>query len=375
MDNKVKLKLMSETIINVSETQIGFLIDKFQKISYLESKLENSNLRFSPNALVTSLLERESVDSSILEGTQTQYDEMYYDISEGIRDRYSWEVRNLINLYKFSYKELDDKTLDYTVDDLKFLHRKLYSRELKDYKSIFDPINIIKNIKPGHIIVDDSKANWIGFKSNHFKEITLLPIKPSKKIMYLEDMFKMIRKSRNTKNIKILIMFHPYFEAVHPFADGNGRIGRVLLVNLFKYLGFSKFNWIFISEYWKDNKDEYIKQIKKVQTTNNWNDWIYFFVGSLSITVDRTYRKLNSILNIYLDITSKNSLTEIENKILKYFFMYPKLNKQKTILHLKNQYNTPNTTAYRSFDKIVKLISAEKGTNYTFQSIWKIINQ
>ena len=89
MNNKTKLNLISKTTIHITDKQNAYLIDKFQKIAYLESKLENSNLTLSPNVLALSLLEREGIDSSLLEGIRTRHNEVYFDISEGIRDRYS----------------------------------------------------------------------------------------------------------------------------------------------------------------------------------------------------------------------------------------------------------------------------------------------
>jgi len=372
MSNKAIIDLMSKTHINISNKQYSFIIDKFQKIAYLESKIENSGLRLSSSVLVLSLLEREGMDSSLLEGTKTRHNEMYFDISEGIRDKYSWEVRNLINLYKSSFRDLGDNIIDYSVEDLKFLHRKLYEREISGFESRYDPIDVIKNVKPGIIISNDATPNWIG--SRNIEDASLIPIKPSMKLKYLEDLFEEIRKNKGKKSIEVLIKFHPIFEAIHPFADGNGRIGRLLLINLMTYLGFSTFNWIFISDYWFKNKERYISELKKVQTTNNWGDWVFFFVESFVNSVDTSYDKLNRILELYKSF-SKIKLSDVEHRILKYFFKYPILNKQKTIENLKSKYKVSNTTAYRSFEKVAALIKATPGKNYHFKDMLEIINE
>jgi len=372
MNNKVVIDLISKTNINISSKQYSILFDSFQKIAYLESKIESSNLTLSPNVLVLSLLEREGMDSSLLEGTKTRHDEMYFDISEGIRDKYSWEVRNLINLYKSSFRDFSDNVIDYTVEDLKFLHRKLYEREAVGFESSYDPIEVIKKVKPGIIINNDATPNWIG--ARNIEDASLIPIKPSMKLKYLEDLFKEVRKYKDQKSIDVLIKFHPIFEAIHPFADGNGRIGRLLLINLMTYLGFSKFNWIFISDYWFKNKEKYIVELKKVQTTNNWNDWVSFFVESLVESIKTSYEKLNKILELYKSFM-KTKLSDVEKRILKYFFKYPILNKKKSIENLKSKYKVSNTTAYRSFENVVTLINASPGKNYHFKEMLKIINK
>ena len=372
--NKVILNKMSEIDIAISDPQYQIIIDKFQKIKYLESKLENNGLEISPNVLSISLLEYEVVDSSIIEGTQTNYNEIYFDIAEGIRDKYSWEVRNLINLYKSVFRDFNDGVLDYATDDLKAMHRALFFREIKDYENLFDPIEIIKKVKPGKIITDDKSPNWIGPRSKSIEHASLIPIKPSLKNEYLEDLFKVIRNNKNKKNVKVLIKFHPLFEAIHPFADGNGRLGRLLLVNLFNYLGFSTYNWIFISNYWRKNKSEYMSALKNVQTTNNWNNWTYFFIKSLMHAVDDSYDKLNSLLELY---NKYRPLLDDEKEVhvLNYFFKYNILHKAKTISHLKEKYKIPSTTAYRVFNKIAQTIKASGNSYYKFNEAIEILSR
>ncbi len=374
MKNKVILPLASKINISISDKQVSYILDKLQKISYLEGKIENQGLDIAPNILAISLLEREGIDSSIIEGTQTNHEEMYYDISDGINDRYSWEVRNLINLYKSSFRDFNDEIMDFTINDLQALHRDLYKRDIDGFDTTYNPVEIIKAVKPGKLIKDDSKPNWIGPKGQGIEKASLILVEPSEKKKYLKDLFEVVRSNKGIKSLKTVIIFHPIFESIHPFADGNGRIGRLMLVNLFKYLKLTNYNWIFISDFWRNNKDEYIKELRKVQTTNLWNDWIYFFVKSLSETVDMVYRKLNSILDLFIDY-SRNNLSQAERLLLKHFFKYPILNKAKTITYMKNKNNVANATAYRAFDKITTMLNTSNdGSTYRFQKIIDILS-
>ncbi|CAM9134881.1 Fic family protein [Mycoplasma marinum] len=374
MNNKVILPLASQINIAISDKQISFLLDKLQKISYLEGKIENQGLDIAPNVLAISLLEREGIDSSIIEGTQTNHEEMYYDISEGINDKYSWEVRNLINLYKSSFRDFNDEIMDFTIEDLQALHRDLYKRDIDNFETTYDPIEVIKSVKPGKIIVNDSKPNWIGPVGKGIEQASLILLKPSQKKKYLEDLFELVRSNKGVKSLSTVIIFHPIFESIHPFADGNGRIGRLMLVNLFKYLKLTNYNWIFISDFWKNNKEEYIRELRKVQTTNSWNDWICFFVKSLSETVDMVYNKLNSILDLFIGY-SRNNLSQAEKLLLKHFFKYPILNKAKTIAYLKEKNGIANATAYRAFDKITNLLNVSNDGNvYRFKKMIDILS-
>ena len=75
---------------------------------------------------------------------------------------------------------------------------------------------------------------------------------------------------------------HLEFEALHPFKDGNGRIGRMLIRYCCGKKSLSQPHF-YISDYFEENKDLYIETMRSVSKTDNWNEWIRFFLSQLKV--------------------------------------------------------------------------------------------
>ncbi|WP_342077042.1 Fic family protein [Yoonia sp. SS1-5] len=74
---------------------------------------------------------------------------------------------------------------------------------------------------------------------------------------------------------------HAEFEALHPFEDGNGRVGRILIPLMLWQKGILSAPHFFVSDYFEQNKDEYIERLRDVSATNEWNAWCAFFLNAL----------------------------------------------------------------------------------------------
>ena len=72
-------------------------------------------------------------------------------------------------------------------------------------------------------------------------------------------------------------IIHAQFEMIHPFEDGNGRIGRLLIPLFFYYRGIIPSPIFYMSSYFERNRDEYIHNLANISKSNNWVSWIYFF--------------------------------------------------------------------------------------------------
>jgi Fic family protein len=93
-------------------------------------------------------------------------------------------------------------------------------------------------------------------------------------------------------------LIHYQFETIHPFNDGNGRVGRLLLAFMLKkYCGLSK-PWLYLSEFFEKNREEYIKRLFDISASADWSGWIEFCLrGSVSQTKD-TIQRCDKLLNI-----------------------------------------------------------------------------
>ena len=139
------------------------------------------------------------------------------------------------------------------------------------------------------------------------KNILFIPISPEKLLDGLDELFKYIEESDHPILIKTALM-HIEFEALHPFKDGNGRIGRMLIALLLWSKGVISEPHFYVSGYLEENKDEYIDTMRNVSEHGDWESWCIFFLRALENQATRN-----------LEIAKRNQELnkEIEFKFLK----------------------------------------------------------
>lgn len=133
------------------------------------------------------------------------------------------------------------------------------------------------------------------------KSIEFIPISPEKLIDGIEGLFGYIENSSDPVLIKTALM-HLEFEALHPFQDGNGRIGRMLIT---LYLWQAKVitePHFYISGYLEENKDLYIDTMRKVSEQGDWDSWCRFFFNALEQQAIKNLAVSQSIQNLYSEM-------------------------------------------------------------------------
>ena len=130
------------------------------------------------------------------------------------------------------------------------------------------------------------------------KKILFIPISPEKLQDGLQELFKYIEESSHPTLIKTAIM-HIEFEALHPFQDGNGRIGRMLVTLLLWSKGLISEPHFYISGYFEENKDEYIDTMRNVSETGDWETWCIFFLKAIENQAIRNLEIADKIRELY----------------------------------------------------------------------------
>ncbi|WP_025125645.1 Fic family protein [Myroides odoratimimus] len=211
------------------------------------------------------------------------------------------------------------------------------------------------------------------------REIQFIPIRPEILVDGLEQLFKFLENSDLPPLIKTAIM-HLEFEALHPFKDGNGRIGRMLItLNLWREKILSEPHF-YISGYFEENKDEYIEQMRNVSKTKDWNEWILFFLKAVENQVIKNLEIAESIKSLYE--TTKTEFSELlfskwNIEVLDFIFTYPVFRNNKFVSTTK----IPNATAVLIIKKLVNngylvLIeepSRARAAMYSFEPLMKLV--
>ncbi len=136
------------------------------------------------------------------------------------------------------------------------------------------------------------------------RKILFVPIDPAA----LQDGIDRLFDFMNNEEWEILIrtaIAHLEFEALHPFKDGNGRIGRMIIpLMLWKHAAISE-PCFYISEFFEQNKDEYIDRMRAVSSQGAWEEWILFFLQALDAQARKNLSKAEQIRTLYDDMKSR----------------------------------------------------------------------
>lgn len=155
---------------------------------------------------------------------------------------------------------------------------------------------------PGRFKTDQ---NYLADRS---KKILFVPIRPEKLQDGMDSLFRYLNESNDTPLIKAAIS-HVEFEALHPFKDGNGRIGRMLITLLLWSTKTISQPHFYISGFFEEHKDAYIDKMRAVSEKDDWTDWCVFFLHAIQTQAIRNLEVAESIRNLYEEM--KNIFVDI----------------------------------------------------------------
>lgn len=211
------------------------------------------------------------------------------------------------------------------------------------------------------------------------KKIYFIPISPEKLLDGLEKWSAFIADSQLPNLIKTAIL-HLEFEALHPFEDGNGRIGRMLIPLLLWKFGSINAPHFYISKFFEQNKEEYIHLMREVSASNDWNQWVNFFLKAVTVQANQNLEISQKIQTLYE--TMKVEFANVTSskwslQTLDYIFASP-------IFRSNNFYNKtgiPQATGMKLLKKLVQsnlLVIREEGsgskpTQYSFEPLMRLV--
>jgi Fic family protein len=211
------------------------------------------------------------------------------------------------------------------------------------------------------------------------QKILFTPISPEKLHDGLETLFDYINNSSDPVLIKTALM-HLEFEALHPFQDGNGRIGRMLITLLLWSSGTISEPHFYISGYLEENKEEYIDTMRDVSKNLNWEKWCIFFLNAIEKQAVRNLEIAESIRNLYEEmkhVFSEALSSKWSVNALDYIFTNPIYRNNK----FTSKSSIPDATASRFtrilLDKgLIRTIEESSGRRpalYAFEPLLELV--
>ena len=170
-----------------------------------------------------------------------------------------------------------------------------------------------------------------------------IPPPPNEVMPCLYDLEAFIHKEKSVEPLILCFMVHYQFETIHPFLDGNGRVGRLLLsLMIHEQCNLSK-PWLYLSAFFDRYKDEYIDLLFQVSTKGNWKDWVTFCLrGTIEQSKDALSRfdKLLILRNQYMDLLNQAGGNIRLNRLIDHLFESPAITIPQFAEMCATHYNT-----------------------------------
>lgn len=239
----------------------------------------------NPGVLLSPMTTSEAVLSSKIEGTQATLDEVL-EADAGLttaeaRKGDIEEISNYRSAVNVAEAALGDRRLTLG------LIREIHQRLLQGVRG--------RDKEPGRFRTDQ---NWIGRHGAPMERARFVPPAPAILQQHLEHWEAYIRKADEDPILQTAVA-HAQFEILHPFKDGNGRIGRILIpLILFQRHALSR-PMFYMSEYLESHREEYYDRLLAITDEGDWHGWIDFFLNGLIAQAEYNLTKVQQIRDLY----------------------------------------------------------------------------
>ena len=310
--------------IELDKDIVDLLVKANKQLALLEgisSRIPNIHL------FISMYVRKEALMSSQIEGTQATLEDVLDPCLEENTNRPVGDVVNYI------------KATDFAINRLKEL--PLCNRLIKETHEVLLSGVRGQNKSPGEF---RHSQNWIGAAGCNLQNARYIPPSVEDMIQAMSDLEKYIN---GDDELDVLIragLIHYQFETIHPFLDGNGRIGRLLITLFLMEKKVLSTPALYISYFLKKNRIEYYDRMNEVRLKGNYEQWIKFFLEAVYESAKdaiETIDKLTSLHDNYcLKIKSLGRRAKNAMRVFEYLESKPIIEIQKTAKELDIAFNT-----------------------------------
>lgn len=302
------------------------LVNSLSRADFLLGKLAREGSKL-PNLLIRPFIIREAVLSSKIEGTQATLGEVLA-ANAGANVKQSFddlqEVQNYI------------KALDYGLDRLANLPLSL--RLIKEIHE-----NLMQGVRGSHATPGEFRLsqNWIGSPGSTLNTAKFVPPPPENLMDCLGNLENFLH-NRSLPALIHIALCHYQFEAIHPFLDGNGRVGRLMIMLLLVEQRMLPSPLLYLSAFFEATRDEYYKQLYNVSSKGTWREWLMYFLNGVAVQSEDVLsraERINELLNQWkIDVASSGSQVPVD--LVHHLAINPYFTISKVAEDLKISYST-----------------------------------
>jgi Fic family protein len=260
------------------------VINSLSRADFLLGKLSREGSQLpNPHLLMRPFIAREAVLSSKIEGTQATLGEILaanagVDLLRSPDDLQ--EVQNYIKALDFGLKRLQELPLSLRL--IKEIHNEL-----------------MQGVRGSHTTPGEFRRsqNWIGSPGCTLNTAKFVP-PPADYLTECLNAFETFLHDRQWPSLLHIAFCHYQFEAIHPFLDGNGRIGRLLMTLLLIERKMMPSPLLYLSAFFEATRDTYYQHLYNVSSKGSWNKWLIYFLNGVAVQSFDVLSRLERINNL-----------------------------------------------------------------------------
>lgn len=312
----------------------------------------------TPDLFVAMYVRQEAVLSSQIEGTQsTLEDILQFEVDEKSNDlpKDVTEVVNYVGAMNYGINRLNELPLNLR------LIREIHARLMEGVRG--------QNRTPGEF---RKTQNWIGPAGADLNSTTFVP-PPVPEMKEALDKFE---KFLHDESLPVLIhpgLAHAQFETIHPFLDGNGRVGRLLITLLLCQKGVLHRPLLYLSHYLKARRAEYYDRLMAIRNDGNWEGWMTFFlrgVAEVSEEAIDTSRQIFALREQHTEVVNRSLGTSAASglRLLDYLYQQPIINVRIVEKRLQSSFVTANKLVeqFVKLDILKETTGGQRNRRYSY---------
>lgn len=336
--------------LNIDKKMMDLLIEANRNIAELNV---SANYIANVELFISMYVRKEALISSQIEGTQCTLDDILDPTHESNSNLDVKDVVNYVNACNYALERLN--TLPLCNRLFCEVHQKLMESVRGQEKT------------PGQF---RKTQNWIGGANCTLKEARYIPPNVDELNEALSDLEKFINENHDYDPLIQIAFIHYQFETIHPFLDGNGRVGRLMiLLYLMEQKLLSK-PAIYVSYFLKKNQVEYYDRISEVRRSGNYEQWICFFLEAVSAAAIDSLQSIKELSALHQNNVESLPKSKRQKDTVKMLFdyieQYPIIEAQKVAKDLKVSFNT----ALSAIHKLESLGILKETTNFSRKRVY-----
>ena len=243
----------------------------------------------NPDLFVGMYVQKEAVLSSQIEGTQASFvDVLQVDADTAAKRQDVEEVVNYIRAMKYGMNRL--VALPLSLRLLREIHGILLSGVRGSQRD------------PGEF---RTSQNWIGSSGCNLATASFVPPPVAEMTSALGHLEKYMYSESDIPHLIRIALIHAQFETIHPFLDGNGRMGRLLIAFWLYQQNILTYPLLYISYYFKKNRTEYYERLMNIRMKGDWEGWVKFFLKGVAQVADEATQSAREIMKLKETVMQK----------------------------------------------------------------------